>query len=45
MPFCSWTHLGSAAATAFAPSTPIRLFLRLRSVSGALKNPTREKMR
>ena len=45
MPFCSGTHLGSTAAIAFAPSTPMSLALRLRLVSGALKNPTREKMR
>ena len=40
MQFCSWTHLGSTAAIAFAPSMPIMFSLMLRSVRGALKNPT-----
>ena len=36
---------GSAAARNFAPSTPILFPPMLRLVNGALKNPTREKMR
>ena len=39
------SYLGSAAAIAFAPSTPILLLYRFSVFSGALKNPTREKMR
>ena len=35
---------GSTAAMNLAPSTPILFLLMLRSVNGALKNPTREKM-
>ena len=36
MPFCIWTHLGSTAASAFAPSTPILLLLRFSVFNGAL---------
>ena len=36
MPFCSWTHLVSTAARAFAPSTPILLLIRFSVFNGAL---------
>ena len=36
---------GSTAAMNLAPSSPILFKLMLRLVNGALKNPTREKMR
>ena len=35
------SYLGSTAAMAFAPSTPIELYSKLRAVSGALTKPSR----
>ena len=45
MQFCSWTHLGSTAAIAFAPSTPISFQCSFNVFSGALTKPSRNEQR